>query len=99
MERAVADFARAPNGALIVTAGASTYLHRDLIVSLAARYKLLAVYPAGFFVVAGGLISYGPDQIDQYRRAATYVDRILKGEKPADMPVQSPGKYELLINL
>jgi putative ABC transport system substrate-binding protein len=99
MERAVADFARAPNGGLIVTAGASTYLHRDLIVTLAARHKLLAVYPARFFVVAGGLISYGPDGIDQYRRAATYVDRILKGEKPADMPVQSPGKYELVINL
>jgi ABC-type uncharacterized transport system substrate-binding protein len=74
-------------------------IHRELIVTLAARYKLPAVYPLGFFVVAGGLISYGPDGIDPHRRAAAYVDRILKGEKPADLPVQAPTKYELVINL
>jgi putative ABC transport system substrate-binding protein len=74
-------------------------VHRDLIVTLAARYKLPAVYWLRLFVTAGGLISYGPDQIDPHRRAAAYVDRILKGEKPADMPVQAPTKYELLINL
>jgi putative tryptophan/tyrosine transport system substrate-binding protein len=74
-------------------------LHRDLIVTLAARHRLPAVYSVRFFVTAGGLISYGPDPIDQYRRAAQYVDRILKGEKPADLPVQAPTKYELVINL
>ena len=99
IERAVAAFARAPNGGLIVTASPAAALHRELIISLAARYKLPAVYFERQFVAAGGLISYGPDQIDMYRRAAGYVDRILKGEKPADLPVQAPTKYELAINL
>ena len=94
IERAVAAFARSPNGGLIVTASGSAIVHRDLIVALAARHKLPAVYFERFFVTAGGLISYGPDHIDQYRRAAGYVDRILKGEKPADLPVQAPTKYE-----
>jgi len=99
IERAVAAFAGAPNGGLIVTAGAGAERHRDLIIALAARHKLPAVYSERFFVAAGGLISYGPDQIENYRRAASYVDRILKGEKPADLPVQAPTKYELAINL
>jgi putative ABC transport system substrate-binding protein len=99
IERAVAALARSSNGSLIVTAGAGSQLHRNLIITLAARHKLPAVYFERFFVVAGGLISYGPDQIDQYRRAAGYVDRILKGAKPADLPVQAPVKYELVINL
>jgi len=99
IERAVAAFARAPNGGLIVTASPLAQRHRDLIVALAARHKLPAVYNARYFVAAGGLISYGADLIDQYRRAAGYVDRILKGEKPADLPVQAPTKYELVINL
>ena len=99
IERAVAAFARAPNGGLIVTASGSAAVHRDLIVTLAARHKLPAVYFDRYFVAAGGLISYGPDFVDQYRRAAGYVDRILKGEKPADLPVQAPTKYELVINL
>jgi putative ABC transport system substrate-binding protein len=99
IERAVSDFAREPNGGLIVTAAASGITQRELIVSLAARYKLPAVYFSRDFVVDGGLISYGVDYVDQYRQAATYVDRILKGEKPADMPVQAPTKYDLVINL
>jgi putative tryptophan/tyrosine transport system substrate-binding protein len=99
MEHAVAAFARGANGGLIVTQSASANVHRDLIVTLAARHKLPAVYFDRSFVVAGGLISYGPDQINQYRQAAGYVDRILKGEKPADLPVQAPTKYELVINL
>ena len=99
IERAVAAFARSPNGGLIVTASALAAVHRDLIITLAARHKLPAVYFERFFVAAGGLISYGPDFVDQYRRAAGYVDRILKGEKPADLPVQAPTKYELVINL
>ena len=99
IERAVAAFARSPNGGLIVTASALAAVHRDLIITLAARHKLPAVYSRRFFVAAGGLISYGPDFVDQYRRAAGYVDRILKGEKPADLPVQAPTKYELVINL
>ena len=82
-----------------MTAGAGAQLHRDLIITLAARHKLPAVYFERYFVAAGGLISYGPDYVDQYRRAAGYVDRILKGEKPADLPVQAPTKYELVINL
>jgi putative ABC transport system substrate-binding protein len=98
-EHAVAAFARSPNGGLIVTAGATANRHRDLIVRLAARYRLPTVYYERIFVTAGGLISYGPDFVDQYRRAAGYVDRILKGEKPADLPVQVPTKYELVINL
>jgi putative ABC transport system substrate-binding protein len=84
---------------LIVTASPLTVVHRELIISLAVRYRLPAVYPLRFFVTDGGLISYGPDSIDPYRRAAGYVDRILKGEKPADLPVQAPTKYELVINL
>ena len=99
IERAVAAFARAPNGGLIVTASALAIVHRDLIITLAARHKLPAVYSDRYFVTGGGLISYGPDLVDQYRRAAGYVDRILKGEKPADLPVQAPTKYELVINL
>ena len=99
IERAVAAFARSSNGGLIVTASALAIVHRDLIITLAARHKLPAVYSERFFVAAGGLISYGPDYVDQYRRAAGYVDRILKGEKPADLPVQAPTKYELVINL
>jgi putative ABC transport system substrate-binding protein len=99
IERAVEAFARTPNGGLIVTAGAATTLHRNRIVTLAARHKLPAVYGERSFAAAGGLISYGPDYIDQYRKAAGYVDRILKGQKPADMPVQMPTKYQLVINL
>jgi ABC-type uncharacterized transport system substrate-binding protein len=99
IERAVEVFARSPNGGLIVTAGARPSLHRDLIVTLAARHKLPTVYFERSFVAAGGLISYGANLINQYRQAAGYVDRILKGEKPADLPVQAPTKYELVINL
>jgi ABC-type uncharacterized transport system substrate-binding protein len=99
IERAITAFARSPNGGLIVTGSAPAAIHRDLIVTLAARHKLPAVYNNRFFVTAGGLISYGPDLVDQHRLAAGYVDRILKGEKPADLPVQEPTKYELLINL
>jgi putative ABC transport system substrate-binding protein len=91
--------ARASNGGLIVTASPAATLHRDLIVTLAARHRLPAVYPFRYYVTAGGLISYGPDEIEQYRQAAGYVDRILKGEKPADLPVQAPTKYDLAINL
>ena len=87
------------NGGLIVTASAVALRHRDLIITLAARHELPAVYTSGPYVAAGGLISYGPDLLDQYRRAAGYVDRILKGEKPADLPVQAPTKFELVINL
>jgi len=99
IERAIAAFARSPNGGLIVTGSALANVHRNLIITLAASHKLPAVYFERFFVTAGGLISYGPDFLDQYRRAAGYVDRILKGEKPADLPVQAPTKYELAINL
>ena len=99
IERAITAFARSSNGGLIVTSGAGAVRHRDLIITLAARHKLPAVYWERFFVAAGGLISYGADLIDQYRRAAGYVDRILKGEKPSDMPVQAPTKYETVINL
>src|SRR5229473_2341654 len=95
----VAPFARSPNGGLIATGVPGARLHRNLIVTLAARHKLPAVYWERFFVAAGGLISYGPDFVDQYRRAAGYVDRILKGEKAADLPVQAPTKYETVINL
>jgi putative tryptophan/tyrosine transport system substrate-binding protein len=99
IEPALTAFARPGNGGLIVTASPSSVVHRELTVALAARHKLPAVYWERFFVAAGGLISYGPDQIDQFRGAAGYVDRILKGEKPADLPVQAPTKYELVINL
>jgi putative ABC transport system substrate-binding protein len=99
IERAIAAFARSPNGGLIVTAGAATHFYRDMIINLAAGQKLPAVYNERSFVASGGLISYGTNFLDQYRRAAGYVDRILKGEKPADLPVQAPTKYELVINL
>jgi putative tryptophan/tyrosine transport system substrate-binding protein len=99
MERAIAAFAGAPNGGLVVTASLMTLSHHDLIIALAARYKLPAVYPYRDVVTAGGLISYGADYTDNYRRAAGYVDRILKGEKPSDLPVQAPTKYEVVINL
>jgi putative ABC transport system substrate-binding protein len=98
-ERAVAAFAREPNGGLIVTSSALAQAQRDQIVTLAAQHKLPAVYFQRVFATGGGLISYGADVVDQYRRAAGYVDRILKGEKPADLPVQAPTKYELVINL
>jgi putative ABC transport system substrate-binding protein len=97
IERAIAAFALSGNGGLILTPSALAFVHRNLIVTLAARHRLPAVYFARAFAVAGGLVSYGPDIIDQYRRAAGYVDRILKGEKPADLPVQAP-KFELVIN-
>ena len=99
IERTVFAFARSSNGGLIVTASPLALLHRNLIVELAARHKLCAVYSLRPFVTAGGLISYGTDIADQYRRAAGYVDRILRGEKPADFPVQAPTKFELVINL
>ncbi|MGB8430170.1 MAG: ABC transporter substrate-binding protein, partial [Pseudolabrys sp.] len=99
IERAVTAFARSSNDGLIVTASALATRHRDLIIALAARLRLPAVYPYRFFVTIGGLISYGPDFVDQYRQAAGYVDRILKGEKPAELPVQAATKYELAINL
>jgi putative ABC transport system substrate-binding protein len=99
IERAVTAFAQSSNGGLLVTGSALATVHRDLIITLAARHRLPAVYPVRFFVSSGGLISYGPDSVDPYRRAAAYVDRILKGEKPADLPVQAPTKYELVINL
>jgi putative ABC transport system substrate-binding protein len=100
IERAIAAFARSSNGGLIVVGPTSSVRrHFDLVVALAARHRLPAVYPNRLFVTGGGLISYAPDSIDQYRRAAGYVDRILKGEKPADLPVQAPTKYELVINL
>jgi putative ABC transport system substrate-binding protein len=99
IERAITAFARSSNGGLVVTQSAPALIHRDLIIALAARHKLPAVYFERYFVAAGGLISYGANFIDQHRRAAGYVDRILKGEKPADLPVQAPTKYELVVNL
>jgi putative ABC transport system substrate-binding protein len=99
IERAVAVFARSANRGLIVTASGSAFVHRDLIITLAARHKLPTVYFDRTFVAAGGLVSYRADQVDQYRLAAGYVDRILKGEKPADLPVQAPTKYETVLNL
>ena len=99
IERAIAAFARSPNGGMILTGSALAVFHRDLIVTLAARHKLPAVYYDRHFVAGGGLISYGANSIDPHRRAAGYVDRILRGEKPADLPVQAPTKYELVINL
>jgi putative ABC transport system substrate-binding protein len=98
MESAIAEFARSPNGGLLVTVGGTAF-HRNEIVAFAAKHRLPAVYPYRYFVSGGGLMSYGPDTIDQYSRAASYIDRILKGDKPADMPVQAPTKYELVINL
>src|SRR5262249_50098546 len=99
IEHAIADFAATPNGGLIITASGLAFIHRDRIIKLAAERRLPAIYFDRSFVAAGGLVSYGPDQTDQFRRAAGYVDRILKGEKPADIPVQAPTKYELLVNL
>ena len=99
IERAVAAFANLPHGSMIVTASALAFVHRDLIVALAARHKLPTIYFQRTFVAAGGLVSYGPDFLDQYRRAAGYVDRILKGERPAELPVQAPTRYELVVNL
>ena len=99
IERAIAAFARSTNGGLVVTGSASATTHRELIIALAAQHKLPAVYASRFNVTLGGLISYGPSRVEQFRRAASYVDRILKGEKPADLPVQAPTNYELVINL
>ena len=99
LEHAIAAFARSTNGCLIVTGGASASIHSSLIIALAARYKLPAAYARRGNVTGGGLMTYGPDRIDQFRRAAGYVDRILKGTNPADLPVQAPTKYELVINL
>jgi putative ABC transport system substrate-binding protein len=99
IERAVTAFARSGNGGMIVLSSAKATVHRDLLIDLAVRCQLPAVYPTRFHVVSGGLIAYGPDTVDPYRRAASYVDRILKGERPANLPVQAPTKYELLINL
>ena len=99
IERSVAAFARSPNGGLIIAVSAASLTHRDLIIRLAAQHRLPAVYAYRVFVTHGGLTTYGPDIVAQYRRAAGYVDRILKGEKPADLPVQAPTKYELVINL
>jgi putative tryptophan/tyrosine transport system substrate-binding protein len=98
-ERAVKAFARSSNGGLIITASGLAVIHRDLLVKLAAQYRLPAMYFDRPFVIAGGLMSYGPDQVDQFRQAAGYVDRILRGEHPADLPVQAPTKFELVINL
>jgi putative ABC transport system substrate-binding protein len=99
IERAVGTFAGSPNGGLILTGSALAIMHRDLIIALAARYRLPAVYYERYFAVAGGLVSYGSDSVEQFRLAAGYVDRILKGEKPAELPVQAPTKYDLVINL
>jgi putative ABC transport system substrate-binding protein len=99
IEHAIAELARSPNAGLIVTSSAAVSAHIDQIITLAGRYKLPAVYSDRFVAVSGGLISYGPERIDQFRHAADYIDRILKGEKPADLPVQAPTKFELVINL
>jgi putative tryptophan/tyrosine transport system substrate-binding protein len=99
IERSVAAFARVPNGGLILTASGLSGLHRDLVTALAAQHRLPAVYPFSYSASVGGLIAYGPNLIEQYRRAADYVDRVLKGTKPADLPVQVPTRYELTINL
>jgi putative ABC transport system substrate-binding protein len=99
IERAVDAFAREPRGGLLMVPEFTASMHRELIFRLAARYRLPAVYPFRFFVVDGGLASYGPDQVDQYRRAAGYADRILRGAKPSDLPVQAPTKFDLVINL
>jgi putative tryptophan/tyrosine transport system substrate-binding protein len=99
IERAVTAFARASNGGLIVTAGSGSAIYGDPIITLAARHKLPAVYGDRHYVTGGGLISYGPDRVDQYRQAAGYIDRIFKGEKPADLPVQAPTKYQIVVNL
>jgi len=99
IERGLSAFARITDRGLVITGSAPAAVHRDLIIALADKHRLPAVYPFKFFATAGGLSSYGPDTLDQFRRAAGYVDRMLKGERPADLPVQSPTKYELAINL
>ena len=99
LERAVAEFARSPNGGLIVTGSPAAAARRALIIALADRYRLPAVYVQAYYVLSGGLMSYAPSTTEPYRRAASYVDRILKGEKPAELPVQAPTKYELIVNL
>jgi putative tryptophan/tyrosine transport system substrate-binding protein len=99
IERAITAFASGSNSGLIVTSAGAAQVRRDLIITLAARHSLPTVYPGRFYVIGGGLISYGPDRADQFRRAASYVDRILKGEKPSDLPVQAPTRYDLVINL
>ena len=99
IERDITAFAQGSNGGLIITGSPAATVHRDLIIGLAARFRLPAVYNSRFYVTSGGLMAYGPDFVDQFRRAAAYVDRILKGEKPADLPVQAPTKYEMVINL
>jgi putative ABC transport system substrate-binding protein len=100
IERGITAFARSPNGGLIMAGpGSSVTLHRDLIIRLAAQHRLPAVYPTRFYVAKGGLLAYAADPVDQFHRAADYIDRILKGEKPAELPVQEPTKYELVINL
>ena len=99
MERAVAAFSLKPNGGLILTPDPAAIAHHELVINIASRHRLPAVYPYRYFAAEGGLISYGPDSVDPFRRAAGYVDRILKGERPADLPVQAPTKYELVINL
>jgi len=99
IERDMTQFAQVPSGGLIVTGSPAASVHRQLIIGLAARHRLPAVYNSSFYAASGGLLAYGPDFIDQFRRAAVYVDRILKGEKPADLPVQAPTKLELVVNL
>jgi len=99
IERAIVTFAQTPNGGLIITGAPAAVVHRNLIIALAAQQQLPAVYVLPYFARSGGLIAYGPDTVSPYRRAAQYVDRILKGEKPADLPVQAPTKYELIVNL
>jgi putative ABC transport system substrate-binding protein len=99
IEREIAAFASEPNGGLIVAVSSTATAHRELIIALAAKHRLPAIYPHHYFAKGGGLASYGPDLIDQYRQAASYVDRILRGEKPADLPVQAPTRYELVMNL
>ena len=99
IEPAMASFAREPNGGVIVTAGSSAVTHRALLTAAISRHRLAAVYPFPFFSTAGGLASYGPDSVDVHVRAASYVDRILRGERPADLPVQAPTRYQLAINL
>jgi putative tryptophan/tyrosine transport system substrate-binding protein len=98
IERGIAAFARGSNGGLVITVGGATIRHRGLISAMASRHQLPAIYPNRYYVISGGLASYGPDIVDQYRRAAAYVDRILKGAKPADLPVETPTKYQLVIN-
>jgi putative ABC transport system substrate-binding protein len=99
IERVIDDFARVPNGGLVLFPDQTTIVHRNLVIELAARHRLPAVYSASYFVAAGGLMSYGIDQVDTFRLAAAYVDRILRGDKPADLPVQAPTRYETAVNL